>query len=94
MKFKNAEENQTLERVPPAKIAGGGGGCLSWPNETNAEAIFAENRRCIVRSNREALFWALHKHHPDQSTRHDTQTAYQQKSVNEKTVKGTTWAKP
>lgn len=47
MKFNNAEETPTLERVPPAKIAGGGGGCLISQHEI-ADAIFEENRRCLI----------------------------------------------
>jgi hypothetical protein len=47
MKLINAEETPTLERVPPAKFAGGGGGCLI-SQEDIAYAIFEENRRCLL----------------------------------------------
>lgn len=47
MEFLNTAKTPTLERVPPAKIAGGGGGCLI-SREDIAAAIFEENRRCLI----------------------------------------------
>lgn len=47
MKFILSGKTQTLERVPPAKNAGGGGGCLISQQAFSA-TIFEENRRCLI----------------------------------------------